>query len=174
MAGERDGWILVAARWPDLIREWIPGKLAELEDPRMVRLYRLLSEIGKATEATTTRGWRKPPTFWPTCSSRPTRPAEAQASEWASDDLPFDLLDAFAVESDPRMERMQQLMRERGWAGLDPAGAAGGAARLVSGQRPTAVDGGLVAASGICGQDGGWTCTRHPVAQALLAAGLRR
>ena len=27
------------------------------------------------------------------------------------------LLDAFAVESDPRMERMQQLMRERGWAG---------------------------------------------------------
>ena len=54
--------------------------------------------------------------------------SEAQASEWASDDLPFDLLDAFAVESDPRMERMMQLMRERGWAGwtrlerLEPPG----------------------------------------------------
>src|ERR1700684_4206046 len=35
----------------------------------------------------------------------------------ASDDLPFGLLDALPVESDPRMERMQQLMRERGWAG---------------------------------------------------------
>src|ERR1700733_12047434 len=45
VAGERDGWILVAARWPDQIREWIPGKLAELEDPRMARLYRVLSEI---------------------------------------------------------------------------------------------------------------------------------
>ena len=43
--GERDGWILVAARWPDQIREWMPDKLAQLEDPRLVRLYRLLSEI---------------------------------------------------------------------------------------------------------------------------------
>ena len=59
----------------------------------------------------------KPPTSWPTCSSRPTRPARRQAGEAAHDDLPFDLLDALAVESDPRMERMQQLMRERGWAG---------------------------------------------------------
>jgi len=35
----------------------------------------------------------------------------------AQDDLAFDLLDAFAVESDPRAERLQDLMRERGWAG---------------------------------------------------------
>ena len=33
MDGERDGWILIAARWPDRIRECIPGKLAELENP---------------------------------------------------------------------------------------------------------------------------------------------
>ena len=43
--GERDGWILVAARWPDHIREWMPRKLAELDNPQLVRLYRLLSEI---------------------------------------------------------------------------------------------------------------------------------
>jgi len=116
--GERDGWILVAARWPDLIHEWMPDKLAQLEDPRLVRLYRLLSEIGE-----TDRGDDDP------------RLAEAadiladlleqayaagggsQAGQEAGDDLPFDLLDAFAVESDPRMARMQQLMRERGWAG---------------------------------------------------------
>ena len=42
---ERDGWILIAARWPDLIIEWMPGKLAQLEDPQLVRLYRVLSEI---------------------------------------------------------------------------------------------------------------------------------
>jgi DNA-binding transcriptional MerR regulator len=117
--GERDGWILVAARWPDLIREWIPDKLAQLEDPRLVRLYRLLSEIAETDEG----------------DSDDPRLAEAadiladlleqayaagggsQAGQEAGDDLPFDLLDALAVESDPRMERMQQLMRERGWAG---------------------------------------------------------
>ena len=46
--GERDGWILVAARWPEMIREWMPDKLAQLEDPRLVRLYRVLSEIGES------------------------------------------------------------------------------------------------------------------------------
>src|ERR1700747_2115226 len=42
--GERDGWILVAARWPDRIREVICGKHAQLDDPQLVRLYRVLSE----------------------------------------------------------------------------------------------------------------------------------
>src|ERR1700760_2090708 len=42
MDGERDGWILIAARWPDRIREWMPGKLAELENPQGVRLDPLL------------------------------------------------------------------------------------------------------------------------------------
>jgi ATPase subunit of ABC transporter with duplicated ATPase domains len=36
--------------------------------------------------------------------------------ELARDDLPFDLLDALADESDPRMKRFRELMRERGWA----------------------------------------------------------
>jgi len=33
----------------------------------------------------------------------------------ARDDLPFDLLDALAVEYDSRSERLLELMRERGW-----------------------------------------------------------
>jgi hypothetical protein len=43
-------------------------------------------------------------------------------------DLAFDLLDALAVESDPRVERLLELMRERGWDGwirmerLEPPG----------------------------------------------------
>src|SRR3954469_21636246 len=39
---ERDGWILVAARWPDRIHEWMPEKFAQLDDPQVVRLYRVL------------------------------------------------------------------------------------------------------------------------------------
>lgn len=41
---------------------------------------------------------------------------EINAGAAALDDLPFDLLDALAVETDPRAERMMDLMRERGWA----------------------------------------------------------
>ena len=43
--GERDGWILIAARWPDRIPEWMPEKFAQLEDPQVVRLYRVLGEV---------------------------------------------------------------------------------------------------------------------------------
>src|SRR5262245_37628317 len=42
---EQDAWILVAARWPDQMREIMAGKLAQLEDPRLVRIYRLGSEL---------------------------------------------------------------------------------------------------------------------------------
>ena len=41
---------------------------------------------------------------------------EINLGEVAHDDLPFDLLDALAVESDPRAQRLLDLMRERGWA----------------------------------------------------------
>ena len=115
--GERDGWILVAARWPDQIREWMPSKLAELEDPRMVRLYRVLSEIVESDRGNDDPRLAEAADILADLLEQAYAAGEAQASEWASDDLPFDLLDAFAVESDPRMERMQQLMRERGWAG---------------------------------------------------------
>jgi hypothetical protein len=42
---------------------------------------------------------------------------ETYPGEGEHDDLPFDLMDALAVESDPRMERLLDLVRERGWAG---------------------------------------------------------
>ncbi len=51
LAGERDGWILVSARWPDKVVEWIPDKFAQLEDPRVVRLYQVLSALTE-TEGT--------------------------------------------------------------------------------------------------------------------------
>jgi DNA-binding transcriptional MerR regulator len=117
VAGERDGWILVAARWPDQVREWIPDKLAELEDPRMIRLYRVLSEVFESDEGDDEPRLVEAVDILADLLEQAYAAGVAQASEWASDDLPFDLLDAFAVESDPRMERMQQLMRERGWAG---------------------------------------------------------
>ena len=43
--GERDGWILMAARWPEKIPELMADKTAQLEDPRTVQLYRLIDEL---------------------------------------------------------------------------------------------------------------------------------
>jgi DNA-binding transcriptional MerR regulator len=115
--GERDGWILVAARWPDQIREWMPDKLAELEDPRMVRLYRVLSEVFESDEGNDDPRLVEAADILADLLEQAYAAAATQPGDWTHDDLPFDLLDALAVESDPRMERMQQLMRERGWAG---------------------------------------------------------
>jgi DNA-binding transcriptional MerR regulator len=114
--GERDGWILVAARWPEHIREWMPGKLAELDDPQMVRLYRVLSEIFESDAADDPR-LEEAADIMAALAEQAYTSGEINLGEVAHDDLPFDLLDALAVESDPRAERLLDLMRERGWAG---------------------------------------------------------
>jgi DNA-binding transcriptional MerR regulator len=113
--GERDGWILVAARWPELIREWMPEKHAQLDDPQVVRLYRLLSEIFESDAGDDPR-LQEAADIMAGLAEQAYTSGEINLGELAHDDLPFDLLDALAVESDPRAERLLDLMRERGWA----------------------------------------------------------
>ena len=131
--GERDGWILVAARWPDHIREWIPAKLAELEDPRMIRLYRVLSELLESDEGDDDPRLEEAADILADLLEQAYAAGEAYPGEVERDDLPFDLLDALAVESDPRMERLHGPDARAGLGRLDPAGAAAGAARLTGG-----------------------------------------
>ena len=108
---ERDGWILVAARWPEHMREVVAGKLAQLDDPQFVRLYRVLSEILES-------GAADDPRLEEAADILAGMAEQAYASgEMMPDDLAFDLVDALAVESDPGSGRMLDLMRERGWAG---------------------------------------------------------
>ncbi|MEU4221230.1 MerR family transcriptional regulator [Actinoplanes sp. NPDC026623] len=114
--GERDGWILVAARWPDRVREWMPGKLAQLEDPRLVRLYRVLSELIEGDTADDPR-LEEAADIMAELAEQAYTSGENNPGEAEHDDLPFDLLDALADETDPRAERMRDLMRERGWSG---------------------------------------------------------
>jgi hypothetical protein len=115
--GERDGWILLAARWPDQIREWMPDKLAQLEDPRLVRLYRVMSEITESDRGDDDPRLAEAADILAGLLDEAYAAGAQHAGHGAHDDLPFDLVDALAVESDPRMERVQRLMRERGWAG---------------------------------------------------------
>jgi DNA-binding transcriptional MerR regulator len=113
--GERDGWILVAARWPDRIREWIPGKLAELDNPQLVRLYRVLSEILESDTGDDDPRLEEAADIMADLAEQAYTSGH-DLGDLAHDDLPFDLLDALAVESDPRAERLLDLMRARGWA----------------------------------------------------------
>jgi DNA-binding transcriptional MerR regulator len=112
---ERDAWILVAARWPDRIREFMPGKLAQLDDPQLVRLYRLGSELLDSDAGDDPR-LQEVADIMAGLLEQAYTSGEINLGEVAHDDLPFDLLDALAVESDPRAERLLDLMRERGWA----------------------------------------------------------
>jgi DNA-binding transcriptional MerR regulator len=115
LEGERDGWILLAARWPDRVREFMPAKLAQLDDPRLVRLYRVLSEISESDAAEDQR-LEEAADIMAGLAEQAYAAGEVDLGEMAQDDLPFDLLDALALESDPRAQRLVDLMRERGWS----------------------------------------------------------
>jgi DNA-binding transcriptional MerR regulator len=108
--GERDGWILVTARWPDRIHEIMPAKHAQLDDPQLVRLYRVLSETPESDAGDDARLEEVADLMAGLLEQAYT------SGEVAHYDLAFDLLDALAVESDPRAQRLFDLMRERGWA----------------------------------------------------------
>ncbi|GAA2851829.1 hypothetical protein Acy02nite_35510 [Actinoplanes cyaneus] len=115
LAGERDGWILIAARWPGKVAEWIPDKFAQLEDPRIVRLYQVLSALME------TKGLDDPLVL-EAVDLLVELAEEAEAAGFDSgvaegDDMFFALLDNLADESDDRAWRLRELMRERGWDG---------------------------------------------------------
>ncbi len=114
VATERDAWILVAARWPDHVREWMPAKLAELDDPQLVRFYRLASELFDSDVADDPRAEELADILAALLEQGGA--ASENPGEWTHDDLPYDLLATLADESDPRMARFRKLMRERGWA----------------------------------------------------------
>ena len=113
---ERDGWIIVAARWPERVREWMPYKFAALEDPRMVRLYRLLSVIFDHEEADDAMV-EEIADIMADLAEEAEASGEVVTPDDMQDELPFDLLDALADEKDPRAHRMREAMRRRGWDG---------------------------------------------------------
>jgi DNA-binding transcriptional MerR regulator len=115
--GERDGWILAAARWPDSIGAVVASKHAQLDDPQLVRLYQVLSELLESEVADDDPRPREAADIMAGLLERASASGELDFVGAARDDLAFDLLDALAVEYDPRTQRMLDLMRERGWTG---------------------------------------------------------
>jgi DNA-binding transcriptional MerR regulator len=114
--GERAGWILIAARWPDRIPEWMADKQSQLEDPRVLRLYRLLGDVLES-DSDDPRLEEAADILAEIVEQAHAR-GELDNRDEAFDDLPFvELLDSLVVESDPLGQRLLELMRERGWTG---------------------------------------------------------
>lgn len=116
---ERDAWILIAARWPERMPELMAAKRAQLEDPAVVRLYRILDD----------------PMSWTTDDprlvefadvfaeilDRADRDGELQPDDDLGDPAFVDLLDSFTVDFAPIADRLQELLEERGWSGWSHA-----------------------------------------------------
>ncbi|MGH3317992.1 MAG: MerR family transcriptional regulator [Nocardioidaceae bacterium] len=109
---ERDAWILIAAQWPEHMPVWMADKREQFADPRMVKLYVLLDD----------------PAQWPVDDPRVAEIADLlvdMAEEWDGVEQPeelddmaiVNLLDSFADQYAPVTDRLQELMRERGWSG---------------------------------------------------------
>src|SRR5487761_688535 len=91
-------------------------QIVQLEDPQLVRLYRILSELLESDAVDASRA-EEAADIMAGLFERAYAAGELNLGEMEHDDLGVDVLDALAVESDPRVERMLDLLRERGWAG---------------------------------------------------------
>jgi DNA-binding transcriptional MerR regulator len=115
---ERDAWILVAARYPDQIAAFMDDKVRQLEDPRTVRFYQLISQM-----LTGDREEVREPLVQEMADLLVEMNEEAAASgQLEQQDLTMDdsvfvqLLDSMA-QGHPMVTRLQELIAERGWTG---------------------------------------------------------
>jgi DNA-binding transcriptional MerR regulator len=114
--GERDGWILMAARWPEKIPELMVDKLAQLDDPRTVRLYQLLDVLVR--DDVDDEQLKEVADLMVELAEQAAANGELDRhTDDLSDDGFIALVDAYASDSHPVVERLQQLMVERGWRG---------------------------------------------------------
>ena len=119
---ERDAWILIAARMPDKIAEFMLVKEAQLHDPLM---RRFLCTIGTVLDGEDV----SEAALAATADVLVEMAEQAAASgelERQDDDLTdsafVELLDTVVLSAGPRMvrvrDRLMELMIERGWSGL--------------------------------------------------------
>lgn len=123
IAPERDAWILMAARWPDLIRAMMVDKVAQLEDPRILRIYELAGAIIAHWDS-------DPPGADSVIQGHLEEAADllhdllqdADTSGQLESRQPADpaynnLMDSFANNAHPAVAKLQDLLADRGWTG---------------------------------------------------------
>jgi len=125
--GERDGWILIAARWPESIPAIMADKVAQLADPRVVRFYRMLGRV--AENWTDDAVLREAADLMVDLLEQAAASGRLAPREEVMPDAGFvRLMDAFADSAHPAIGRLRELLAERGWTGwtwFEKAGSAG-------------------------------------------------
>ncbi len=116
---ERDAWILMAARWPAELPALMADKVAQLENPKVVRLYRL---VGRFLD-----DWEDDRLLHETADLIHELLEEAAATgqlELQGEDDPafIGLVDSFADQAHPAVARLRGLVNQRGWTGWTQVG----------------------------------------------------
>ena len=116
VVGERDGWILMAARWPERIPDFMADKQSRLDDPRTVRLYLLIGEL--AQSGYDEERLSEVADLMIELNEESERDGQLElAEEEMGDDAFIAVMDAFATDAHPMVARLQELIAERGWTG---------------------------------------------------------
>ena len=116
---ERDAWILMAARWPEELPALMADKVAQLENPKVVRLYQL---VGRFLD-----DWEDDQLLQETADLIHELLEEAAATGQldlqGEDDPAFiGLVDSFADQAHPAVARLRGLVNQRGWTGWTQVG----------------------------------------------------
>ncbi len=114
--GERDAWILMAARWPEAIPAFMADKVASLDNPKVVRLYQLIARIAESPEDDELLR----ETADLICELNEAAAAHGgldQQDAMTPDAAFIGLMDGFADAVHPVVGRLRELLAERGWTG---------------------------------------------------------
>ena len=114
---ERDAWILVAARYPDQISAFMDDKVRQLEDPRVVRFYRLISRMVTVDGPVPEDLIRETADLLVEMFEEAAASGQLEQQALAMDDAAFvQLLDSMA-EGHHVVTRLRELIAQRGWTG---------------------------------------------------------
>jgi DNA-binding transcriptional MerR regulator len=113
---ERDAWILMAARYPELIQTLMAEKVAQLANPKVVRLYQLIGRIAENGEDEELLG--QTADLMSELLQQAADSGELDRQDEQMSDAAFiGLMDSFADASHPAVGRLRELIAERGWTG---------------------------------------------------------
>lgn len=117
IAPERDAWILMAARYPDLIPAMMADKVAQLARPEVVRLYGLIGRIAPDGPPDEDLLREIADLMAELLEQAAQEGALHQQDLQLPDDSFVGLMDSFADAAHPAVARLRELMAERGWTG---------------------------------------------------------
>ncbi|GGF48964.1 hypothetical protein GCM10011519_23710 [Marmoricola endophyticus] len=115
--GQRDAWVLIAARMPEQMPVYMRLKDAQLDEPRTLELFRLLDAAIDADPADGDADLRRIADELVSLSEEDDAHPPLDGPDVMPEELAR-LIDAFMVKSMPRGRRLLELIEARGWSGV--------------------------------------------------------